>query len=160
MKWKGNIDFDVLPQVGGTEVSLVDHTHAGLSKYDRQSVYADNGVSTNSDAVFVTIPDMVFNTKDLGEPGTYILRFTGDTYGTGGGAYTNFYRFTIGGVSNTQFSRIAVDNYVLSMSIQVTGISSGTEIKVEYRSSSSSNTIFVEARSFIIDGVPDSTIVS
>ncbi len=140
----------------------------GGTSFDRQIVTASTTTSTTSSS-YVDLNSMSLVTNNLNETGTYIINFnarmansasSGGGPGGGGGGQVD-YILVVGGVqqtnSKTTMTASSTNPYTTTINWMVSGVASGTTIKVQWKRNSSTG--YTYHRRLVIDGVPDSSII-
>ncbi|MEE8575790.1 MAG: hypothetical protein V3T31_00915, partial [candidate division Zixibacteria bacterium] len=75
------------------------------------------------------------------------------------------FRIVVGGVAEDAYAitsppKDQTDEFPMSFTRQVTGVASGTVIKVEFRvDEENDSTVYVETRALVVEGVPGSQLV-
>lgn len=133
--------------------------------YDKQ--YVSNSVITSTTAnSFVDIDSMVLTTTDLGGSSSYIITFNAEISTSGRDNSAEFQILIDGKSSQEQIMRytqsrnsFGPNNFnCFTICYFAKNITSGTEIKVQFRRVSSNATVYVNLRKLIIDGVRDNEI--
>lgn len=130
--------------------------------HDRQSISVTASTSTVSPTL-VDLADMTLTTKDLGGPATYTIYFDCTRSNTTNVSLNNFNILVDGSVVRTKVAR-TLDFFTpnelwdFTMNAVVTGVTSGSIIKIQY-DSNGGGTHTINDRNLMIDGILDANVV-
>lgn len=131
-----------------------------IVRFDEQIAFSSASVSTSS-STFATVPGMILTTKDLKDTGRYFITFTCNYNGSSSNTRCEIQIRVDGTSANLSTSRLGNNNNVATLTLTWTqsGVGSGTIIDVQFRKSAGSGTVFLDQRTLIVRGVPDSLVL-
>jgi hypothetical protein len=127
-------------------------------KHDRSMIYLDTIVSTTS-STYVSLQGLEYTTKNLGGAGTYIINVSVSRRHSGNNIPTEI-AIEVGGtiINEATTASFANETHIISLSAVVSGVTSGTLIRIQTKTASGTHTIL--NRAVTIDGILDSRVAT
>lgn len=155
----------------GTLTDKVNFVGKGYTVTDGGNNKTDVNINTSNDIAMVTtnsptvmtsttykdIPNLTYTTKNLGGPGTYLINVSISRSHSNSGVITNFAIVVNGNiVAESETATYFNETHMVPMTAVVSGVTSGSVIKIQSKTASGSHNIL--NRTMSVDGVIDGRI--